>query len=358
MTLEDSNSTTDNPIIVGLDDGHDHIKVYAGKDPITGKAHQFKMFSRAAVGAVNMGDEDAINKELVVVDGRVFTVNESLPKFENTRFDEYPTSPLSRALVYQALRNANLPSTNLKITSGLPVDRFYHGPNRTMNKVLLDEKNKNLMNMGGVFNKYDEAHKVPKINIVGHKVLCEANAAYYDVLLDDDGDLTDIALEMGIYDGGAAVIDIGGRTTDCVVVNPGGMTLNSSRSGTLDVGVLQLQDNVRHELKQTYGWGFINEKALSLALITNIYTIGSRETDVSNIVISAKKHLFSQIENFIESTIGDGSDLPAIILVGGGSYVLQDMIKARYGNVLIPEDSEYSNARGFYKIYKNLLGGE
>lgn len=339
--------------IAGVDDGHDGIKVYLGINEQTGEPIQYRMLSRAIVGIVNMGDDDTINKELVVVDGDTYTVNQTLSRFENTRNEEYPTSKLSKALVYQALRLAEPKTRTLKIGSGLPVDRFYSGPNKSMNKNLLAAKKQNLLSMQNVYNKYDQLHGIPQLEIAKHVVLCEANAAYYDILFNDEGtELSQIAKETEIYQYGAAVIDIGGRTTDCVVVNPGGNSLNGARSGTIDVGILAMQDELRQELKTTYGWNFISEAQLSNAMLTGMYGAGPNKTDISAHIDKHKQRLFSRIENFIESTIGDASDVPAIILVGGGAYTVGDLVRKRYNNIITPDDVEFSNARGFYKLYK------
>lgn len=337
---------------VGVDDGHSCIKIYLGANLDFPEPIQFKMFARAKIGVANMGDDDTINKELVVVDGDTYTVNENIPDFESTQNDDYPLSKLNKALVYQALRNADLGSKPKKIATGLPVSRYYTtGMHKTMNKELLTAKKAHLLSMDHVYNKYDEEKALPRVKIIDHKIFCEANAAYFDVLMDDFGQLTQTAEDYELYEYGAAVIDIGGRTTDCVVINPGGGSLNSARSGTSNIGILDLMEEFRNDLKSTYKWSFISETALSNALITGTYGAAAKKTDVSDLVKAHKDRLFKRLESFISSTIGDASDVPAIILVGGGSYILQDIIQERYPNVIIPEDREFSNARGFYKIY-------
>lgn len=337
---------------VGVDDGHSCIKIYVGATLDSPEPIQLKMFSRAKIGVANMGDDDIINKELVVVEGDTYTVNENIPDFESTQNDDYPLSKLNKALVYQALRKADIGRNKVKIATGLPVSRYYTtGMHKSMNKELLTAKKSHLLNMGHVYNKFDETKSLPRIEVLDHKIFCEANAAYFDVLMDDFGDLTPLAEEYEIHEYGAAVIDIGGRTTDCVVINPGGGSLNSARSGTSNIGILDLMEEFKNDLKDKYKWSFISETALSNALITGVYGAGARKTDVSELVIAHKERLFKRLESFISSTIGDASDVPAIILVGGGSYILQDIIQQRYPNVIIPEDREFSNARGFYKLY-------
>lgn len=350
MNLKNQNT----PILVGLDDGHDHMKIYLGKNKVTGEPMQFKMHSRAVFGCENIGDDDKVNHERIVIGNDTYTVSESLTNFANTRNDNYPTSPLSKVLVYQALRLAlaqfNIDARNLNITSGLPVNKFYDSATRLKNQTLISAKKENLLAMSDVFNILDQQQNKPQIKIIDHTVLCEASAAYYDFILDDDGKETDQSAELGLYQAGAAVLDIGGRTTDCIVLNPQGHNINANRSGTIDVGILEMYDQIRNTLKQREGWSYINESALSEAIITGVYRLGKNSYDITEIIKTAKYSIFKRIEEFIFSTIGDGSDLPAIILAGGGSYSLRDLITAKYKNTVIPEHPEFANARGFYKV--------
>lgn len=336
---------------VGVDDGHSCIKVYVGISGDLSEPIQFKMFSRAKIGVANMGDDDTINRELVVVDGDTYTVNENIPDFESTQNDNYPLSKLNKALVYQGLRKADVGRSNVVIATGLPVSKFYtSGMQKMMNKDLLLKKKNHLMGMSDVYNKFDHSREIPQIKVIDHKVFCEANAAYYDVLLNDLGEITELAESYELFEYGAAVIDIGGRTTDCVVINPGGGSLNSNRSGTVNLGILDLLEELRNDLKARHNWSFISETSLNKAMLTGHYGAGANKVDVTDLVQAHKERLFKRLESFIDSTIGDASDVPAIILVGGGSYILGETIKKKYKNLIIPEEQEFSNARGFYKI--------
>lgn len=348
----------ENFLTVGLDDGHDHLKVYFGRDEKTGEPIQFKMHSRATFGRQNIGDDDDVNEERIEIGSDTYTVSENLTSFDSTQNDTYPTSDLSKALVYQALRlglkNNNLNCRSLKITSGLPFNKFYNttSSSRSKNQTLIEAKKLNLMNMDNVSNIYDNEKGIPKLNIISHTVLCEASAAYYDYLLDDDCKETQAGQNLGIYDGGAAVLDIGGRTTDCVVVNPNGNNINAQRSGTVNIGILTIYEEVRGRLREQHGWSYINEAALSESFKTGIYRLGQNSHNIREIIETAKYNMFKRIEHSINSTIGDGSDLPAIILAGGGSYFVKDLLCERYKNIVTPQDPEYANARGFYKVLK------
>lgn len=52
-----------------------------------------------------------------------------------------------------------------------------------------------------------------------------------------------------LFEGGCAVIDIGGRTTDIAVINPQGGTMQTSRCGTLDVGIITLKSILNQNIK-------------------------------------------------------------------------------------------------------------
>ncbi|OIH08582.1 hypothetical protein A7M79_07145 [Acinetobacter baumannii] len=345
-------------LVVGLDDGHDHQKVYLGINKLTNKPMQFKMPSKAAIGQANMGSEDEVNGEIISVKGSLYTVSPSLQNWEDTKTEEFPTSILSKVLAYQAIRNAckehTIMGDKLIISSGLPVNRFYNIQTKEINKKLTEEKKANLLDFKGIFNKEDEKNKVKSLNITDHYVFCEGSSAYWDYIYDNNGGVSVEAEETGAYEGGAAIIDVGGRTTDCLIMNANGNNINGYRSDTKDFGVLNINEIIKNEMKEKFNIRFVNEVSLKKAYITGNYVIGQKSHDIRNIILAAKQEYYKNIENLLDKTIGDGSDVPVVILVGGGSYLLKDVLIERYGDsVVIPHDPEFANARGFYKLIVN-----
>ena len=123
---------------IGVDDGHYAIKIVAE----TGET--FSVPSRGAIGKhliTLKGEDEGIFYD--TEEGQTFTVSEFLPRFEDTRFLEYPRSQLNRVLVHDALRRAGYGGRNVRITTGLPVS-YYYMPNGEKNQTLIDSKVANL----------------------------------------------------------------------------------------------------------------------------------------------------------------------------------------------------------------------
>lgn len=77
------------------------------------------------------------------------------------------------------------------------------------------------------------------MQILNHIVLSEGQCAYFDALMDDNGKRS--SMYEDLWEGGCAIIDIGGRTTDIAMINPRGGTMQASRCDTLDVGIITLK---------------------------------------------------------------------------------------------------------------------
>lgn len=324
----DSNS----PITVGVDDGFACTDVVVMEGPKVVK--EIVISSRARPGANGV---TSITGELdgpfpcYETEGVQFTVGE-LPDAESARFDEYPFSPMNRAIVHHALRVAGLAGRDVQIATGLPLSRFYLGdkPNAEVIKRKDESIRKAVASMDGT----------PVANIVKHQVFAEGLGAYIDYLLDDEGN------ERADDDETVGVIDIGGRTTDCAVVLPG-RRIDHARCGSADVGVLNVVELVRASLQKELNVdapGALVEKALR----TKTMKLWGKPTDISGIVDAAIKQVTDSAMREVSRRFGAGFDLDRILLVGGGALVLSEVAK-HFRQASIPEKPEFANARGFGK---------
>jgi Actin-like ATPase involved in cell division len=343
-------------LIVGVDDGHDGIKIYCGE---TGKA--FRLPSRVANGRTLMGDSEDVNKQIIHVNGKYFTIDEYAKECIDTRTEDYPLSDANIALVYHALHQAfGGQYHKFKIATGLPLNRYYSGKDRAKNEKLIADKIENLLinkdtSNPNVYNLFDAQQKNEPIQIQKHIVLSEGQCAYFDALMNDNGKRSSIYDDL--WEGGCAIIDIGGRTTDIAIVNPRGGTLQASRCDTLDVGIINLKNKVSQNLKDHFGFSTnITDWRITKALRTGIYNHGGKDHDISKILNSAKDEITDQIENSIKVNVQDGQDLGAVLLVGGGSITLGEELLKRfnYDNWRLVNQPEFANARGMYKCAKYI----
>ncbi|MCP0918073.1 ParM/StbA family protein [Acinetobacter indicus] len=346
-------------LLLGIDDGHSHIKIYGGLHPLTNEPILFKIPSKASVGLTLTSDnQDKVDSQVVTVNNNHYTVSDIVSNPIDTRTADYPLSDFNKALIHQCLslaeRNGILPIVEdheIYATTGLPVDLFYSGPQR--NNQLIEDKVEFLKNGDLVFNHLDKRESKNPFKFIEHAVFCEAQAAYFDACMTDDGNLTEIGADLLEF--GAGILDIGGRTTDCLVSAPGGQTFFRERTTTLKLGVLTLFDNIRDRIKVKLGNNStINAKFLDKAIRTGSYGLTGNSIDVSDIIAEEKLAMAVNIKNFSDKHIGDGSDLAGVICVGGGAIFLKEELQKCMPNLIFVDHSEYANARGFYKMARHI----
>ncbi len=327
---------------IGVDDGHYAIKIVAE----TGET--FSVPSRGAIGKhliTLKGEDEGIFYD--TEEGQTFTVSEFLPRFEDTRFLEYPRSQLNRVLVHDALRRAGYGGRNVRITTGLPVS-YYYMPNGEKNQALIDSKVANL-------RKLVKCGDLPLAKIIENTVTTEAVASFVDQLMDIDGSPSDDYEELTQVPVG--VIDVGGKTTDCAVLLPG-MMVDSSRSGSNDVGVLMLVEAVSAKLRAHLDLDTaLPTSAIERALRTGTVKIYGKEQSVKEIVDEEKERLADQIMSAVRTKVGSGVDLDHVLFVGGGAIVLREQLLKHYPHARVPEQPEFANARGMLKFAKHVVGG-
>jgi len=328
------------PRFVGVDDGHYSIKV------IGDNGEMITVPSRGLQGRhiISTGEDDG---SFYLTEGTSYTVNEYLQNAEDTRFSDYPRSNLNRVLVHHALRLAGYGGKDVSIATGLPVSYYYLNSGEK-NDPLISSKVQSLA-------KAVESGK-PTAKIVSNIVTTEAIAAYFDQLMDMEGQPS--ADHDELSEAMVGVIDVGGKTTDCAVVYPGGMAVDSARSGSNDNGVLKLNSAVESKLRTTFDLDNVVPRMVESAIRHGKVKIAGEEKDVSAMVNEEKQKLADAIMAGVRTKIGNGKDLDFILFVGGGAIVLRDQLAKHYPHARFPDRPEFANARGMYKIAKYIFGSE
>ena len=330
--------------VVGVDDGHYAIKVVLENGatfsvPSRGKA------GRHLISTALQGDEAGLYK---TEEGLDFTVHEHLQAADDTRFMAYPKSPLNRVLVHHALRHAGLGGKDVSIATGLPVSYYYLADGRR-NDALITAKQENL-------RKGVTCGKHPMARIVRNVVTTEAIAAYFDQLIDMDGSPSAAADDMA--QSMIGVVDIGGKTTDCAVIFPGGDQVDTDRSGSNDVGVLMLYSTVGSILQARFELDNVPPRLVEAAIRTGSVKVAGDTEDVSEVVRVEKERLAEQIMAGVRTKIGVGKDLDAVLFVGGGTIVMREQLEKYFPHCRFVESPEFANARGMFKIAKYVFGEE
>lgn len=334
MASKKADDKTNAPIVVGCDDGNaatDIVLLNGG-----GVVDSLAIPSRARSGIhgtsiVGAEVESAVGP-CYETEGAQFTVGD-VPDAESARFDDYPISPMNRSIVHHALRLAGLGGKEVVIATGLPLGWFYKGG--VPNAGLIERKKASLMMP---IRALDGS---PVAKIVRHEVYPEGLAAWVDYAVDADSNLLDGVLKETI-----AVIDVGGRTTDCAVVLPG-RRIDHARSGSADIGVLNVVTDVCVALQKRFEFE-VPAGAVEKALIDRKLKVFGKWQDIGTEIDAAVVRAMDTVLREVNRRLGKSPDVDRFLLVGGGAYLFEGIAKA-YPNVVIPAQPELANARGFAK---------
>lgn len=329
---------------VGVDDGHYGIKV------VDESGRMCTVSSRAVSGKQlfsfhGQPSDDIDGSIYTSEEGAVFTVSEHLTKHEETRYRDYPVSAHNRALVHHGLRKAGFGGKSVSIATGLPVATYYlgGGPNEKMIAAKVENIGKGMRCDSGECAQ-----------IVENMVTSEAIAAYFDQIIEMDGSQS--AVFDDFIQTSVGVIDIGGKTTDCAVILPGGRNVDTGRSGSGDVGVLMLNDDVEAKLRTEFGFDNLPTTLVERAIRTGVIRVAGKEESIKVFVDAAKEKLADAIMLSVRAKIGTGKDLNEVLFVGGGSIVMRDQLVKHFPHARFPLHPEYANARGMLKIAKYVNG--
>jgi plasmid segregation protein ParM len=333
---------------VAVDDGHDGIKICAGFDQ-KGKAMCTHTKSRCMHGihhvvAVGGG---SINKTYLT-EGEHYTTTDAgaLANYEETRKSDYQVSPMNRVLVQHALLRAGFGGKRVRITAGLPMSDYFRGEGK--NDALIQSKMDNLLIPVSPLQA-----DVQPVVIESVDVRAEGVMAYFDLAYKADGSVDEEFQRMHRRRP-LAVVDLGGKTLNIVVVTEGeNKGIYQQRSGSALIGALEFRDSVADALRARFNLqGTPPADYVEEAIMTAVFEIHGREEDVSELVAAARSAFASRITSEITRRIGHGDDLAGMVFAGGGVELLGKeawAAKVYPGRVIVPEEPVYANARGMYK---------
>lgn len=320
---------------LGVDDGYAETKI------VMQDGRSFRIPSIAKAGVMNQvsisGSETTIFP-YQTNEGNYITgeISESDP----TAFDEYPVSALNRVIVSHAIRQAGIPAgSEVVICTGLPVKKFYVAG--SLNKDLIKKKKQNLLKNdvvplnGGVLPQ-----------IVKHDVVSEGIAAWMDIIMQRD-EKGNLVVNDDLKKQRIGIIDIGGRTTDIAVIQNG--NLDTSRSSTINVGMLAVKEYVKEHLDEKFSASLSNEQLSQAIELKKVKMFGAWEP-VESIVNSAEQTVAARIEAECKRCLNQSSDLDKIVFVGGTVMAIEQYLKGWFRQQTIGDDPAFANARGMQKF--------
>lgn len=319
---------------VGIDDGYAAIKMAWITEEMT-EPKYLTFPSRVGIGAT-MTDIKGVPRNAYETNGQMYTVLPSSPSVD-TRFEDYPTSDINRVLVHHALNQAGLSGMEVSLCTGLPPGAFF-GQQSGANDALIQRK------IASLSKPVRSLAPTKSPRIVKQDVYPEAVAAVVDHMISDDGSM---AVDM---EGAWAVLDIGGRTTDCVIVTRGefGVEIDHTRSGSHDVGVLKAIEKIGRRVADEHEVATDDIAGLNNCIRTGMIKVWGREHDISRHVESVLKEVGEEILMFVKRKIGSGAAFEKLLVVGGGAECFKGVL-GKYPSSHIPENASFANARGMLK---------
>lgn len=326
---------------LGLDDGFDETKIALPN----GDCIRIPSLAKSGVSdMISIDEAEALVFIYETPDG-TFTTGRVLES-DSTAFDGYPVSAMNRVIVSHALRVAGLNASHLlSICTGLPLKRIYRSS--SLNKPLIASKIANLMKNDV---KARDGYSLPIIS--KHRVLAEGLAAWFDYVIERDGN-GNLIKNTDNYEKRTAIIDIGGRTTDIAVVKSG--TLEYQRSSTLEVGMLTVKELIKEVVFDEMDGVELTNEQIYTALNEGRVKLWGRWENVSTIVKNSQEEVSRRIYAESMRKLKKAADIDDVIFVGGTVNRFGSLLDNWFRNQSIADMPEFANARGMQKFTELML---
>ncbi len=332
--------TTKTPLKIGIDDGFAVTKLALPDGRLIACPSRAEI-GRAHVTWLNPGQRTIHEYQ---TENSIYSVGDV--DGATTRFEGYACSGMNRAIVQHALQCAGLEGLDVDAVSGLPVSAYYRSSGAKRSSAINDKQ----VNLLQPVTPRSEALPVA---CVAHRVIPEALAAWYDyVIADADGAPR---LNRERQHASIAVVDIGGRTTDIVVVRDQGVLHRSS--GSFEYGLLDVKQALAEAIQERFDLGRISDRVLSQALRQKRVRLYGRDYDLTAEVTTAKHELVERLYAETRRQLGSGTELERVLFVGGGTVALAEHVVDWFPNQLIVAEAAFANARGMLK-YGRYVAGE
>ena len=192
-----------------------------------------------------------------------------------------------------------------------------------------------------------------KINIKDIKIISQGEGAFYDYILDTNGQI--VPERASNVQGTVMVVDPGYKTTDIVTMENGRYI--ETLSDQFNKGVSQIHQEVLRLIMSNHG---IKKELKDMDEIVRTGRLfhNTKEYNVQNLIDQAAEPFATDIvDNLINLSNDSLGSMQRIILSGGGSSIIYPYIKKQLENIIevdIMEDSEFCNTSGYYKYGKLL----
>ena len=323
------------PINVGLDDGYAYTKVALPDGRLT------MIPSRAKLGRANVTWLDGSEQKIFEYEsaGQQLAVGDV--NGEPTHFEAYPFSSLNRVIVQHALQQSGLAGQSVHVVSGLPVASFYRHDGSRREETIARKR----ASLKQAVHPIDG--RAP-VGIAFHDVIPEALAAWYDLVITEAAG--EVELDRQRLDSPIAIVDIGGRTTDYVVVAE--QAVRHEGSGSLRCGLLDVKREVGEAIRNRFNLEVVAERIVDEAVRNRHVRLFGESHDIAALIEVAERQVVERIHVETQRQLGRGAELDRVLFVGGGAVALASHLRSWFPNQVISEHAAFANARGMLKYLR------
>ncbi len=184
-----------------------------------------------------------------------------------------------------------------------------------------------------------------QINVNEITIVPQPFGTLYNLALDNNGQVEDRDMTNKIV----GIADIGFKTADFVVSDS--LEFVDRLSSSSNSGMVSAYEIIAAMIRSKYK---IDKKDFELDQIVKSKTIkiAGVNHDISDMISEAYYNLAAKIKTELDS-LWDYRELDAIILTGGGGEALSEYLIPKFNNMMLVQDAQFANVKGFWKLAKN-----
>ena len=255
-----------------------------------------------------------------------------------------PTSPRARKRDLEVVRLLTLGAfVNLGVTegevglvTGLPVEWF-----KDKDKLATGLRGPHIFVANG---------RPCKVNVTEVVIVPQPLGSFFRALLGRNGALSDV---NGWAKHRVGILDVGMHTSDYALSDA--LRYVEPRSGSIDKAMARVYELVREGLVRKYDRD-ANLSDVEKAVRSGKIPHRDREIDVRDLVTRAKEAVGQSVIGKAVTLWGDGDDLSAVLVTGGGGSFFFDRVQSVYPHARELNDPQVANAQGFYRYGLRKLG--
>lgn len=339
-------------IPVGIDDGYAQTKICFRVPEGEALPKTQVLPSQGRTGPHALGGLEGDTPDSVYLsNGERITIDAGLVDPDETRGEGYKLSALNRAMVMESLHQAGLDAAaplmqGVCLVTGLAYSRYFTAAGEP-NRELIAAKTAQFRR-----HPVTRANGRPVAHLAAHAVSPEAVAA-----------LAAFEVEHGALGGRwAAVIDIGGQTTDIVLIGhgPQGARIDHAHSETSQTAMLSVHDIMRQHAQSRLLDRPLSRRHCDAAVrqfVTHgraVIRVGRIDRDLTDMVADSLRATGQGLGRVVDRALAAASaDVDLVLVTGGGAQALAGALGIN--GVEIQDAPETANARGFYYKAREMV---